>query len=69
MNGTTSGTNLTSGTKNKIGVCKIMNNSDSSRSWFCVLNNPSDCYEGEPQQIAESALEDWVKDKPTERKG
>lgn len=42
-----------------------MDNKEKSRSWFCVLNNPSDCYVGEPMEIAEKALEDWIKDKPT----
>lgn len=42
-----------------------MDGKESSRSWFCVLNNPQDLYSGEPQEIAEQALDDWIKDKPT----
>jgi hypothetical protein len=42
-----------------------MDNKDSSRSWFCVLNNPQDIYEGEPHEIAERCLNDWIKEHPT----
>jgi hypothetical protein len=37
----------------------------SSRSWFCVWNNPQDTYSGEPAEIAEQALADWIADHPT----
>lgn len=42
-----------------------MDSRDSSRSWFCVLNNPQELYTGEPHEIAEQVLELWVKDQPT----
>jgi hypothetical protein len=42
-----------------------MDSKDSSKSWFCVLNNPEEAYTGEPQVIAEKVLEDWIQDKPT----
>lgn len=42
-----------------------MNNKDMSRSWFIVLNNPQEIYEGEPEEIAEKVLADWVEAKPT----
>lgn len=42
-----------------------MENTDSSKSWFCVLNNPQEIYSGEPCDIAETVLEAWIKDKPT----
>ena len=42
-----------------------MANDTSSRSWFCVLNNPQEIYAGEPHEIAEKCLEDWVTGHPT----
>ena len=42
-----------------------MDSKEISRSWFCVLNNPQEVYEGDPREIAEKVLEDWVKEKPT----
>ena len=42
-----------------------MDGKESARSWFCVLNNPQDIYSGEPQDIAEQVLKEWVKDYPT----
>ena len=38
---------------------------EKTKSWFCVFNNPQEIYEGEPHEVAEKALEDWVKDHPT----
>lgn len=39
---------------------------DSCRSWFCVWNNPENVYSDlTPEQIAEKALEEWIKDQPT----
>lgn len=37
----------------------------SSRSWFCVWNNPQTILDGTPEEIAEKALEMWVSLKPT----
>ena len=42
-----------------------MDNKAKSRSWFCVLNNPQEIYDGEPNEIAEQVLAEWVKDHPT----
>ena len=42
-----------------------MDSKESSKSWFCVLNNPQDIYVGEPSQIAEKVLEKWVDNHPT----
>ena len=42
-----------------------MDNKEKSRSWFCVLNNPQEVYQGEPNEIAEKVLEEWVTDHPT----
>lgn len=53
---------LTSGT-NEGGY--VLDNKESSKSWFCVLNNPQEIYTGEPLDIAEKCLEDWIKDHPT----
>ncbi len=44
---------------------ETLDNKESSRSWFCVLNNPQEIYSGEPNEIAEKCLEDWVKESPT----
>lgn len=43
-----------------------MKNSESSRSWFCVLNNPSKIFgdEVEPVTMVDLAIERWCKDKP-----
>lgn len=39
---------------------------DSCRSWFCVWNNPQECYPDlEPPQIAEEVLKIWVEEHPT----
>lgn len=39
---------------------------EKCRSWFCVLNNPQKLYPDlEPNQIAETVLEIWIKDHPT----
>lgn len=39
---------------------------DKCRSWFCVWNNPEKVYADlTPEQIAETVLEDWIKDQPT----
>ena len=43
----------------------ISGNTESSKSWFCVLNNPQEIYEGEPNEIAEKCLEEWIKEHPT----
>jgi len=37
----------------------------SSKSWFCVLNNPQEHYKGEPSQIAETVLAEWIEYHPT----
>ncbi len=43
-----------------------MNNVEKSRSWFCVWNNPQECYKDcEPAEMAEKALETWVAEHPT----
>lgn len=42
-----------------------MGNVESSRSWFCVFNNPDTCYSGSYEDIAEKCLYDWIADKPT----
>jgi hypothetical protein len=37
----------------------------TSRSWFCVFNNPEDHgYTGEPREIVEKIIEEWIKDEP-----
>lgn len=42
-----------------------MKNSESSRSWFCVLNNPQNIFGTmTPQEMVDSAIEIWIKDKP-----
>ncbi len=43
-----------------------MNKVESSRSWFCVWNNPQEFYtDCEPSEMSEKALETWVSDHPT----
>jgi hypothetical protein len=42
-----------------------LDSKESSKSWFCVFNNPQETYEGEPSIIAEKVLEEWVKNHPT----
>lgn len=38
-----------------------MKSLESSRSWFCVFNNPADHgYTGEPQEVCERLREEWV---------
>jgi hypothetical protein len=44
---------------------KEMDAKESARSWFCVLNNPEETYTGLPQDIAESVLDEWIRDKPS----
>jgi hypothetical protein len=43
----------------------VVSSTTASRSWFCVWNNPQETYSGEPAEIAENALADWVSDHPT----
>ena len=39
---------------------------DKCRSWFCVWNNPQECYPNlEPNEIAEKVLEIWISEHPT----
>ena len=39
---------------------------DSCRSWFCVWNNPEECYPDlDPPGIAEEVLKIWVEEHPT----
>lgn len=39
---------------------------DKCRSWFCVWNNPQECYPNlEPNEIAETVLETWTNEHPT----
>ena len=42
-----------------------MDSKEKSKSWFCVLNNPGDCFDGEPPEVAEKALELWYSEHPT----
>lgn len=42
-----------------------MDSKESSKSWFCVINNPQELYEGEPSQIAEKVLAEWTENHPT----
>lgn len=42
-----------------------MDSKEKSRSWFCVLNNPQELYTGEPHEIAEKVLDEWVNGHPT----
>lgn len=44
-----------------------MDSKASSKSWFCVWNNPAESFENltEPNEIAEKVLEQWLQDKPT----
>lgn len=38
---------------------------DSSRSWFCVLNNPQKLFgDIEPREMVEKAIEKWIENKP-----
>ena len=40
--------------------------SDGYRSWFCVWNNPQECYPDlEPMEISEEVLRLWVENHPT----
>lgn len=42
-----------------------MENTDSSRSWFCVLNNPQNLFgDIEPREMVDKAIELWIMDKP-----
>ncbi len=36
-----------------------------SKSWFCVLNNPQEIYKGDPKEIAEAVLAEWIGDSLT----
>lgn len=39
---------------------------DKCRSWFCVWNNPQECFSNlEPEEIAEKVLDMWVSEHPT----
>ena len=39
---------------------------DKCRSWFCVWNNPQECYPNlEPNEMAEKVLEIWINEHPT----
>ena len=40
-------------------------NNKAWRSWFCVLNNPDNIWEGTPKDIAEVALSSWIDNKST----
>lgn len=42
-----------------------MDNKEAFYSWFCVLNNPREIYSGEPNEVTDKALGDWISDKPT----
>lgn len=42
-----------------------MDSKESSRSWFCVLNNPQEIYIGEPHEIVDRVLEEWCQNYPT----
>lgn len=47
-----------------------MENAGTSRSWFCVFNNPADHgYEGKPEEILERLRNEWVTDENPERTG
>jgi len=38
---------------------------EPSKSWFCVFNNPQDHgYTGEPHEIVNAVIQDWIKDNP-----
>lgn len=40
--------------------------SETSRSWFCVFNNPADHdYPGTPQEVCERLRDEWIKDSET----
>lgn len=40
-------------------------NNDSSRSWFCVLNNPQNFFgDIEPLEMVEKAIDMWIENKP-----
>lgn len=42
-----------------------MDNTDSSRSWFCVLNNPQNLFgDIDPREMVDKAIELWILDKP-----
>lgn len=44
-----------------------VDNKISSRSWFCVLNNPQklDCFKDlDPEQMVDTAIEMWCREKP-----
>lgn len=40
--------------------------SETSRSWFCVFNNPADHgYSGEPEEVCSRLRDEWIKDSKT----
>jgi len=42
-----------------------MEKNSTSRSWFCVFNNPAEHgYTGEPREIVEKVIEEWIKGEP-----
>lgn len=43
----------------------IQMNDCKFRSWFCVWNNPQDTLQGTPNEMAETALNMWIQDKPS----
>lgn len=53
----------------KLKFCAVgrdkMDGKERSRSWFCVLNNPQELYDGAPHVVAENVLEMWVSGSPT----
>lgn len=45
---------------------KTHTNTDITKSWFAVLNNPSDHnYPGSPQEVCEKLRDDWIGDSTT----
>ena len=43
-----------------------MTNDVTSRSWFCVFNNPADHgYKGTPEEVCNRLRDEWCKDQPT----
>lgn len=51
---------LTSGTKFLLLGGVFIDNSEMTRSWFCVFNNPDNVFSGTPEEIAQSALDLWI---------
>ena len=46
-----------------------MDANEKARSYFCVLNNPAQYFEGTPEEIAETALDKWCVFAPDRRTG